>query len=501
MAGRFRVVEASGTIDVIEKHPVVTSSGDRGMLQFTSEGSGTPLCDGISRRTWLEIGTLGTIGLSLPQWWGAQARGDDPPTSGLKRERKPAGAKACIQIYLSGGPGQHETWDLKPDAPSGIRGEFRPIETSLAGFQICEHLPRMAQRAHQYATLRSVTHTGVNHSTSVYHMLTGHIHPFPGSLRHPVRSDMPGVGCNAGRFLNHPAYLPAYVSLPAIVVEEDGLPIPGQDAGILGENHAPFRVLGDLTRPDFRVPALELAQGLSRDRLNRRVDLREAIDRQVEYLAQEQSGRAVDSSYERAVSLLASSKTEEAFNLSREPAALRERYGNHHFAQALLLARRLVEHGVPFVTVYWTARFQSDNQHWDTHFNQHARMRQHLLPQFDQAVSAFLDDMTDRGLLDETLVTWWGEFGRTPKINPGGGRDHWGFCQSVGMTGGGIKRGLVYGSSTKDGGYPDTCPVTPDDLTATMFHCLGIDHSQHMHDQQGRPVRLSFGEPVSAVLT
>src|SRR5262249_53269254 len=175
--------------------------------------------------------------------------------------------------------------------------------------------------------------------------------------------------------------------LPLIVTEEDGLPIAGQDAGILGERHAPFRVLGDLTRPDFRIPALELAQGLSRERLNRRVALREAVDRQVEHLAHEQAGRAVDVEYERAVSLLVSPRTELAFDLSREPAALRERYGDHHFAQALLLARRLVEHGVPFVTVYWASRFQSDNQHWDTHFNQHVRMREHLLPHFDRALS------------------------------------------------------------------------------------------------------------------
>jgi hypothetical protein len=358
----------------------------------------------------------------------------------------------------------------------------------------------MAQRADQFATLRSVTHTGVNHSTSVYHMLTGHIHQFPGTLRHPAKSDMPSVGCNAGRFLKHPSYLPPHVTLPTVLNEEDGLPMPAQEAGILGENHAPFRVLGDLTRPDFRVPVLEMAQGLSRERLGRRAGLREILDRQLENAALEQSGRAVDVAYERAITLLASPKTEEAFDLSSEPAALRERYGNHHFAQALLLARRLVEHGVPFVTVYWSSRFQADDQHWDTHFNQHERMRTHLLPHFDKAMSAFLDDMTSRGLLDETLVIWGGEFGRPPKINAEGGRDHWGFCQSVGMTGGGVKRGLIYGSSTKDGGYADTFPVTPDDLAATIFHCLGVDHTQHMHDQTGRPVRLSFGEPVFDVL-
>ena len=469
------------------------------MLEFENERLGSRLCDGISRRTWLALGTLGAVGLSLPHTWAARSRGSDSADRSTGTAINPL-ARACIQIYLAGGPGQHETWDLKPEAPRGIRGEFLPIETSLPGFRICEHLPLLAQRAHQYTIIRSQTHTGVSHSTSMYHMLTGHIHQSPGSLRHPAKTDMPGVGCNAGRFLRHPVHLPPCVGLPMVVNEEDGLPIPGQDAGILGERHAPFRVIGDLTQPDFRVSALKLVQGLSRERLERRVGLREAIDRHVEHLAQEQSGKAADIAYERAVSLLASRQTEEAFDLSREPAAVRERYGYHHFAQALLLARRLVERGVPFVTVYWASRFQSDNQHWDTHFNQHVRMREHLLPPFDRAVSAFLDDMIERGMLDETLVTWWGEFGRTPKINAQGGRDHWGFCQSVGLAGGGVKRGMVYGSSTNDGGYPDTFPVSPDDLTATIFRCLGIDHTQEMLDLQGRPVRLSYGEPVSAVL-
>jgi hypothetical protein len=243
-----------------------------------------------------------------------------------------------------------------------------------------------------------------------------------------------------------------------------------------------------------------MSEGLSRDRLHHRVGLREAIDNHLEYLGSESEGRAVDSSYERAVSLLASPSTEAAFDLSRESDALREKYGRHHFAQALLLARRLVEAGVPFVTVYWNSPSNTDDQSWDTHTDQHRRMGKHLLPAFDKSVSAFLDDMKERGLLDETLVTWYGEFGRTPRINRQGGRDHWGFCQSIGLAGGGVKPGLVYGTSTKDGGYADTLPVSPDDLSATIFHCLGIDHTQHMHDLAGRPIALSFGEPVQDLL-
>ncbi len=463
------------------------------MIHF--EHTGQKLCDGVTRREWLRLGALVAGGLTLPQFLAAKARAADNPASKSKTK-----ARACIQMFLWGGPGAQETWDLKPEAPEGTRGDFKPIDTSVPGFQICEHLPLMARRAHKYATVRSLTHTGVNHGTSSYHMLTGHIHRSPGTLRHPEKSDMPNIGCNASRFLKHPNYLPPHVQLPAIINDGDGLPVPGQEPGILGENHVPFRVLGDLTKKDFRVPALTLSEGLTRDRLHRRAGLREAIDGHLEYLGAEQTGRAVDSSYERAVSLLASSKTEAAFDLSRESDVLREKYGNHHFAQALLLARRLVEAGVPFITVYWNSPSNTDDQSWDTHTDQHRRMGKHLLPAFDRSVSAFLDDMTERGLLDETLVTWYGEFGRTPRINRQGGRDHGGFCQSIGLAGGGVKPGVVYGTSTKDGGYADTLPVSPDDLSATIFHCLGIDHKQHMYDLAGRPIPLSFGEPVGELL-
>ena len=460
------------------------------MIQF--EHAGTRLCDGISRRAWLSLGALGGIGFALPQFLAATRASESAP--------RRATAKACIQLYLWGGPGAQETWDLKPEAPEPTRGEFQPIATSLPGFDICEHLPMMAQRAHQYAIIRSLTHEGVNHGTSAYHMLTGHVHWSPGTLRHPTKRDMPNIGCNAARFLNRPAYLPPHVQLPAIINDGDGEAVPGQEPGILGDDHVPFRVIGDLTRSDFKVPALALPEGMSPQRLQRRVSLQEAIGLQSEYLERAPIGKAVESCYERAISLLSSVKTQEAFDLAEEPDRLRAQYGRHHFAQSLLLARRLVEAGVPFVTVYWNAPTNTDAQSWDTHADQHRRMRDHLLPAFDKGVSALLDDLADRGLLEETLVTWYGEFGRTPKINRNGGRDHWGFCQSVGLAGGGIRPGTVLGSSNRDGGYPETFPVRPDDLSATVFHCLGIDHGQHMYDLQHRPIPLSYGDPISAVL-
>ena len=463
------------------------------MIQF--ENHGVRLCDGVNRREWLTLGSLGALGLSLPQLLASRARAAE------QGEVKKARAKACIQIFLWGGPGAQETWDLKPDAPVESRGNFKPIATTVPGFQISEHLPMLAQRAHKYTIIRSLTHDGINHGTSSYHMLTGHVHWAPGTLKHPTRNDMPNLGANASRFLHRPDYLPAHVQVPAIINDGDGLPVPGQDPGILGEQYTPFRVLGDLTRKDFRVPSLTLAEQVTAQRLQSRVTLQEIIGTQAEHLASADIGRAVDSSYHRALSLLQSSKTQAAFDLSRESVVLREQYGNHNFAQSLLLARRLVEAGVPFVTVYWNAPSNTDNQSWDTHNNQHERMAKHLLPVFDRSLSALLDDLSSHGLLDETLVTWYGEFGRTPKINSIGGRDHWGFCQSIGLAGGGVQQGLVYGTSNKDGGYPETNHVRPDDLSATVFHQLGIDHKQHMYDIQNRPLPLSYGEVVSGVLS
>jgi hypothetical protein len=459
------------------------------------EHSGTRLCDGVSRREFLRVGALGPLGLSLAGLLAARADAAEPgatPSFGK--------ARGCIQIFLWGGPGQHETWDLKPDAPVEVRGAFRPIPTSVPGTQICEHLPLLAAGAHRYALLRSVSHTGTNHGTSAYHMLTGHIHPSPGTLRHPTRSDMPNIAANAARFKSHPSYLPGVVAIPHPIVDGDGGDVPGQTAGILGDTCEPFRVTGDLTRADFRPSLLKLADGVDGARLRRRARLQEAVAGRAEFLEQSEAGKSADVFYRKALDLLTSGETYRAFDLSAEPATLRERYGKHTFGQSLALARRLIESGVPLVTVYWNNPSLEDDGNWDTHKEQHRRMKDHILPPFDQAVSALLDDLHQRGMLDSTLVTWYGEFGRTPKINGAGGRDHWGFCQSIGMAGGGVRGGTLFGSSTPDGGYPATDAVSPDDISGTMFHCLGIDARTDMYDLTRRPIPLSYGEPIRAIL-
>jgi hypothetical protein len=455
-------------------------------------GPGTRLCDGVTRREFLRVGSL--AGLSLPALLQARALGDTAaPSPALPR---PGRAKHCIQLFMWGGPSQHETFDLKPNAPAGIRGLFRPIATNVPGIQICEHLPMMARRADRYAILRSVTHTGVNHGTSAYHMLTGHIHFAPGTLRHPTPNDFPHVGCAASRFGRQPTDVPAYVALPSVLHDGDGGEVPGQGPGMLGQRYAPFLVQGDPTRPDFSIDTLTLPGDLNPTRFRQRIGLQAALDRAGERIAQSPMGRDMDGHYEQAFRLLQSPKARRAFHLASEPAAVRERFGRHPFGQSCLLARRLVEAGVPLITVYWNAPHIDDLQHWDTHKNSFDRLQHHLLPPFDRGMTALLDDLHDRGLLDETLIVWHGEFGRTPKLNKAAGRDHWGFCQSVLMAGAGVRGGQVYGSSDASAAYAAELPVSPDDLAATVFHSLGIRLDHEMHEPQGRPVPLCTGRPV-----
>jgi hypothetical protein len=435
----------------------------------------------------LRVGGLAAGGLSLPALFASQACGS---------EKKRGKAKACIQLFMWGGPSQLETFDLKPNAPEGIRSLFRPAATNVPGIQICEHLPRLARMADGYAILRSVTHAGVNHGTSAYHVLTGHVHATPGTLRHPSPSDHPSVGCAAARLGRQPRELPSNVSLPSVLHDGDGGEVPGQGPGFLGQRYAPLLVNGDPTRRDFSIEALRLPADVDGPRLGRRISLLAALDRQGECLARAPAEGAVKDQHSRAFSLLQSPATQQAFLLAAEPDRVRDRYGWHHFGQSCLLARRLVEAGVPLVTVYWNAPHIDDVQHWDTHKDSVNRLKNHLLPPFDLAMSALLEDLKERGLLDSTLLVWAGEFGRTPKINKAGGRDHWGFCQSVLIAGAGVRGGQVYGSSDASAAYAAESPVSPDDLAATVFDSLGIGLDQHLQDALGRPQPLCTGKPV-----
>jgi hypothetical protein len=443
-------------------------------------GQGTRLCDGHTRREFLRVGGLSLGGLALPQLFAAASS---------PRPR----VRSVLQLFMWGGPGQQETFDLKPNAPDGVRSMFRPIETKTPGVRICEHLPRLAARTDKFAIVRSVTHTGVNHGTSAYHMLTGHVHFTPGTLRHPTPNDYPSVNSAVNRFGRQPRDLPATVSLPSVLLDGDGGEVPGQGPGILGQRYGPFLVNGDPTGPDFSIDALTLPADVGASRLQDRIRLQSALDRTGESIAR---SSGVDAFNQQAFRLLQSPAARRAFHLASEPAAVRERYGWHHFGQSCLLARRLIEAGVPLVTVYWNSPSLTTDQSWDTHGDTIRRMGDHLLPAFDVAYSALLDDLEARGLLSETLVTWWGEFGRTPKINKNGGRDHWGFCQSALLAGGGVKGGQVYGSSDGAAAYAAELPVSPDDLAATVFDRLGIPLDTEVQDAQGRPLSLCLGKPV-----
>ena len=448
---------------------------------------GVPLCDGVSRREFLRVGGLAFAGLSLPALLAGKTTA--APRTAVK-------AKACIQLFMWGGPSQLETFDLKPHAPEGIRSLFRPIATNVTGIRICEHLPRLARLADRYAILRSVTHTGVNHGTSAYHMLSGHIHATPGTLRHPTPSDHPSVGCAVARFARQSHNVPSYVALPSVLHDGDGGEVPGQGPGFLGQSHAPLLVDGDPTRPDFSIKALSLPSDVDSQRMQRRIGLLTALDHANERLTQAPPTRDAAEHYDRAFRLLRSPATQRAFHLATESDRVRGRYGWHHFGQSCLMARRLVEAGVPLVTVYWNAPHIDDLQHWDTHKDSVNRLENHLLPPFDQAMTALLEDLHERGLLDSTLIVWMGEFGRTPKINKAVGRDHWGFCQSVLMAGAGVRGGQVYGSSDSSAAYAAELPVSPDDLAATVFDSLGIPLAQEMRDYQGRPQPLCTGMPL-----
>jgi hypothetical protein len=449
-------------------------------------GRGPTLCDGLSRRTFLRVG--GLAGLSWPGLLTGSARA----ATGTRR------ARSVIQLFMWGGPAQQETFDLKPDAPEAVRSLVKPITTATPGIRISEHLPLLARRTPRYAILRSVTHTGVNHGTSAYHMLTGHIHPAPGTLRHPTPSDLPNVGCAASRFGPRPRELPTYVSLPSVLHDGDGGEVPGQGPGLLGGRFTPFQVLGDPTRQDFSLDTLRLPTEVGATRFRDRVGLHQALDQRGDRLAAT-AAADVDANYDRAFRLLESPVVRRAFDLAAEPEAVRRRYGWHRFGQSCLLARRLAEAGVPMITVYWNSSHIDNVDHWDTHKNSVERLREHLLPPLDTALSALLDDLHGRGLLDDTLIVWMGEFGRTPRINRQGGRDHWGFCQSVLMAGAGVRGGQVYGSSDGHAAYAAELPVSPDDLAASVFTALGVPLDAEMTDPQGRPLPVCRGKVVAGL--
>jgi hypothetical protein len=391
-----------------------------------------------------------------------------------------------------GGPSHLDTWDLKPNAPAEVRGPFRGIATSVPGLSISEHFPRLASRAHQYAVVRSMTHTDPAHLSPVHHLMTGRVAPKPNSDADGAsRFDAPCIGAVVRKTSPASGPLPAAVTLPWAVSHPSapGGVAPGQSGGWLGPAFDPFLVTGNPNSPGFRVAGLTGPADVPGSRLLHRSDLLRSLDR-----AAPQNGSYAQLR-QRALDLLASPRVSGAFDLALESAATRDKYGRHAHGQSCLLARRLVEAGTRLVTV----NFPDDGQaFWDTHGNNFPSLQNRLMPPADQGFAALLDDLDARGLLGETLVVWVGEFGRTPRIESGG-RQHWPRCYSAVLAGGGVRGGSAYGSSDKIGAYPADNPVSPADLTATMYHALGIDPQSPTFDRLGRPLTLTEGRPLLGI--
>jgi len=479
---------------------------------------GVPEHPRVSRREALRAGGISLLGLGMNHLKPLRAMASGTIPTATK-------AKSVIYIFLSGGLSQIDSFDMKPDAPSGIRSEFQPIATSTPGLSICEHLPRLAERSHLWSVLRSLTHPSNDHSLGHLIMLTGRSTSPPGfDPTKPKPSDWPSIASIAGALTRTANNLPPAVVLPEKLIHNTGRVIPGQFGGEMGPRHDPWFIDASPFDPNaygayplyefdhqqrqraanpnkrFQAPSLAVPEGFSADRFRGRLDLLASIDHQRKVLEDMASNEAFDHHRQGAVSLLTDAKIKAAFDVvDAEPSTL-DRYGRHAFGWSLLMARRLVEAGVNLIQVNL-----GNNETWDTHGNIFPHLKDKLLPPTDQALSALLDDLNATGLLDETLVVMAGEFGRTPRIShlkrfyqlPG--RDHWGAAQSVLFAGGGVQGGRIIGSTDKNGGFPRSDPHTPEDFAATIYHALGLPPTVAWHDPQDRPHYVYHGEPISAL--
>jgi hypothetical protein len=434
----------------------------------------------VSRRSALQIGGLGLGGLSLPQLLRAEEQG---------AYRKPT-AKSVIMLFMFGGASHHDTFDMKPDAPAEIRGEFKQIATNVPGIDVCELLPNTAKIADKYALVRSVHHDRSSHNPGAYYSLTGRRPLINRVTANASATDFPHPGSIVDYLIDSRPDVPTFVSLPTMIADGP-FRTPGEFAGFLGKQFDPLFITKDPNSSDFSVEDLMLPETVSVARVNDRRAILEQLDA-TSRLADKAAVQGMDAYRQRAYALLTSPATRKALAIDEEDAKVRDRYGRTTYGQSCLMARRLVEAGVRFVTVYYSRGIGG----WDTHKNNFRTLKGSRLPQTDQTLPALLEDLDERGLLDETLVYWTGDFGRTPKINKDAGRDHWPPCQTVLMSGGGISGGRVHGASDREGAYPVSNPHLPDDITATAFHALGLNPKTLIHDQLLRPMPISAGSPI-----
>ncbi len=445
---------------------------------------------GLSRRELLQAGYSGLLGLSLPSLMARQAQAAEGRTP--NQQRTP---KSLVIVFLTGAASHHDTFDLKPDAPAEIRGEFQSIATSVPGYRICEHLPQLAARANKYAVIRSLSHNDNNHLMSTHHVLTGEQQPGGFFDKVASRDDWPCYSSVLSYVRPREDGLPSGVNLPTFL-REGPLTWPGQHAGLLGPNYDPWQITDDPNKADFRVDALTLAPGIDVSQLGRRQLLLEEVNRQQTQLGEVAQSLRLQKDQQLAMSILTSSRLAQAFELHRESDEVRNRYGRNTTGQSLLLARRLIEAGVPIVQAN-IGRVQN----WDNHSNIFPTLKDRLLPPLDQGVSSLLDDLETRGLLENTFVMMLGEFGRTPKINNTKGRDHWGHCFFGIFAGAGVRGGQIIGRSDDIGAYPVTRAFSPNDVAATVYHVLGIPPEVEVRDRLNRPVRLNRGDVIESLFT
>lgn len=455
------------------------------MLQIEGQGS-SHTCDGVSRRDFLQVGTVGAAGYTLAQH--AQAKEQGLIADGSDN-------RSVIMIFNLGAPSQLDTWDMKPEAPAEIRGPFKPIATNAPGIEISEIFPGHAEVADRIAFVRSCYHTSAAvHDAGWQMMQTGR--QFSGGI------NSPHAGSVASYLQGRRTDLPPFVILPEIMGRGGGNLPNGQAGGFLGKSHDPFVLNADPSKDNFQVPDLLPPSDIGTVRLDRRRRLRDLVDETVASFEASDNAKLLDSNFETAYRLMTSAQAREAFDLSKEPASVRDRYGRTRFGQCCLLARRLIESGVRFVTIN-TFLTVFNEITWDIHgskpFTSIEGMKNDVAPMYDQAYSALISDLTDRGLLEDTLVCNLAEFGRTPRVNPAGGRDHWPQCFTCYFAGGGVQGGQSVGRSDPIGGVPDERPCDPGNIVGSIFKSLGYDLTSHLPGPAGRPFPLvDFGkQPIN----
>jgi hypothetical protein len=460
-------------------------------------GSPRQFCDSVPRRDFLRIGGLGALGLSAPTLLRAAQVGR------LEAPRTFGRARRCLLLFLTGGPSHIDTFDMKPSAPDVVRGEFRPVPTTVPDMEMCELFPQLAKHAHRLCVVRSVTHPDNTHTSAGYTMLTGVPHPLANAPSadniRPTPDDHPHVGSLIALIRSDQGSVPPFVSLPEVIKDAAVNTFPGQDGGFTGHQYSPFQIDGNAARTGFELPDVFLPQGISESRIGQREALLTRLDASLD-LVDDRTLANRDVWYQKAFEVLRAPELRRAFDLEHEPAALRERYGPHLFGQGCLLGRRLLEAGVSLVTVYWHYEGPEDSPVWDTHQNNFDHLRKRLIPPTDVAFATLLDDLGQRGLLADTLVVCMGEFGRTPRINVHAGRDHWGPANSILLAGAGIAAGRVYGATDRHGAHPVENAVSPADITATILHLLGVPEGLEIQDRTGRRLPACTGSPIAGVL-